>query len=715
MGFNWFWAKKFASLIRIGVCVSTMVSVAQAATRIGLNNGFETANDLSNIRLTRSTARRSGLDSTQGNFALRVSFLSSGTKMYPSVTVPLAQTTDLTQCGGIALDIRNPMTRYIEFTMVFVDTVGRKLSKDLVLNAEESGSYRLTHPTLEQAGAIGMKHLPSPFSGIKTLVGWFDPGFDFQNVRSVNLFLRGPNDASVLSLDNLRILPSINWSQALGSSIDAFGQWSHATWPGKLQSNSQFPSRIASENHDLSHSTILSSLDSYGGSTIYLPRTATGFFRTEFVNGKWWLVTPQGNLFFSIGMNNVSANNPTVVTGRESLFSQLPVKNDPLGQFYSWIKQPRLGPPTGAATYDFYKSNLYQKYGSNWNSQWADTTQQRLSHWGFNTIGNWSDGNLLGTGKMPYTATGYSGSTGATISTGLDYWAPTPDPFDPQFAVDLARNLNSVTQKYKSDPYCIGYFVDNEINWVGVGPKANLGISIGTLKKQSSSSPAKQEFLNQLSGKYGTIEALNNSWQSGFSSWASLKGPVDVAALTSSRLDQDLSNFLTVFARRYFSSVRDELKRQDPNHLYLACRFSWYGPEVLAAAAEFSDVLSFNVYARNISARDWSFLGPLNKPAMISEFQFGARDRGLFGPGLIETDSQTGRAQLYNDYVLSAARCPFFVGCHWFQYTDQPTSGRAFDGQNYNIGMVDITDTPYPELTQGCQETNRQVYSARGG
>ena len=41
----------------------------------------------------------------------------------------------------------------------------------------------------------------------------------------------------------------------------------------------------------------------------------------------------------------------------------------------------------------------------------------------------------------------------------------------------------------------------------------------------------------------------------------------------------------------------------------------------------------------------------------------------------------------------------YFLGVHWFQWQDQPVLGRM-DGENYNIGLVDVTNRPYPELVQ---------------
>jgi len=35
---------------------------------------------------------------------------------------------------------------------------------------------------------------------------------------------------------------------------------------------------------------------------------------------------------------------------------------------------------------------------------------------------------------------------------------------------------------------------------------------------------------------------------------------------------------------------------------------------------------------------------------------------------------------------------PYFIGTHWFQYIDSPMTGRAYDGENDNVGVVTITD-----------------------
>ena len=37
------------------------------------------------------------------------------------------------------------------------------------------------------------------------------------------------------------------------------------------------------------------------------------------------------------------------------------------------------------------------------------------------------------------------------------------------------------------------------------------------------------------------------------------------------------------------------------------------------------------------------------------------------------------------------------------------------DGENYNIGLLDITDRPYPEMVKAMQETHKRLYQIHNG
>src|ERR1017187_8060621 len=151
-------------------------------------------------------------------------------------------------------------------------------------------------------------------------------------------------------------------------------------------------------------------------------------------------------------------------------------------------------------------------------------------------------------------------------------------------------------------------------------------------------------------------------------------------------LKEDLARFMTEFATRYFRTIRDALKKYDPHHLYLGSRFSGRTRVEVLVAAEYTDVISFNIYRARVNPAELTVLEGIDKPVVIGEFHMGALDRGMFHPGLVSTPNQAARAAMYQDYVRSVADHPLFVGCHFFKFNDEPLTGRPRDGENYNIG-----------------------------
>lgn len=146
----------------------------------------------------------------------------------------------------------------------------------------------------------------------------------------------------------------------------------------------------------------------------------------------------------------------------------------------------------------------------------------------------------------------------------------------------------------------------------------------------------------------------------------------------------------------YFRAVREVLNELAPKKLYLGCRSNSVNFNRIAfeAAARYCDVISINHYDYNVST--FKETEGLDKPLMIGEFHFGALDRGLPHTGLRAASNQRQRARLFEHFVSQALEDDYVVGAHWFQYLDQPYTARS-DGENYQIGFVDICDRPYPE------------------
>ena len=126
------------------------------------------------------------------------------------------------------------------------------------------------------------------------------------------------------------------------------------------------------------------------------------------------------------------------------------------------------------------------------------------------------------------------------------------------------------------------------------------------------------------------------------------------------------------------------------------------------------DVFSINIYAFEPPREQIQRIHTLAKrPILIGEFHFGAPERG-YAPSLVMVRDQTERGAAYQYYVERAASHPEVVGTHYFQFADQPVTGR-FDGENYNIGFVNQLDLPYPELVESARSAHRRIYPIHAG
>ena len=121
-------------------------------------------------------------------------------------------------------------------------------------------------------------------------------------------------------------------------------------------------------------------------------------------------------------------------------------------------------------------------------------------------------------------------------------------------------------------------------------------------------------------------------------------------------------------------------------------------------------MIGYNLYRDSVA--DFQLPAGVDMPVIIGEFHFGALDRGMFHTGLRPTESQQARAQAYRNYVTGALKNPCLVGSHWFQYGDQATTGRG-DGENYQIGLVNVCDRPYPETVAAVREIGSSMYRVR--
>ena len=153
----------------------------------------------------------------------------------------------------------------------------------------------------------------------------------------------------------------------------------------------------------------------------------------------------------------------------------------------------------------------------------------------------------------------------------------------------------------------------------------------------------------------------------------------------------------------------------DHNHLNLGLRWSKAYNRDMMAGWEYFDVFSINCYDFD-PTKDMNFVkdAGVDLPILMGEFHCGALDRGLTATGLKGVTDQNQRAVMFRHYVEKVAQHPYGVGAHWFQYNDQFCLGR-FDGENYQIGMVDICMQPERELMEAALQTGKVLYEVKNG
>ena len=677
---------------------------------------------VANARLSQVT----GSWVNDGGIAARVEFeAADGPEL---VVRPAEEPADWSGVRELAVPIENPTVEPVDLLIRVDDDqhVGGDQHSLTGRARVRSGEAVVLILPLELTGALAMgmragpppeaPRLDAPVRVIAAGRGTIDP----RHVAGIHVILLGRSSGRTVIFGDPGTVRGADPGLAAYRSIaDRFGQYTRAHWDGKISSDEDLRNERQREEQALREwlSPPLA-LDRYGGLLEGPNFQATGFFRTERRNGRWWLVTPDGHGFFSLGIDVVSPEvGATFVEGREFMFADLPDPNDALAVHYGYVDE-RLGLPAQRGrrfdhgrTFDFYAANLQRKYGPDYLPIWRRTVVERLHAWGFNTIGNWSEPLLLERHEMPYVVPIHVSGNFARVTSGSDWWSKMPDPFDPEFAAAVDGVVAKAASAYRFDPYLVGYFVDNELAW-GLGNAANpqlrYGLASETLRL-GTASPAKRAFVGQLVEKYRNVANLAAAWGITAHSWDELREAgftLPLASFAKPAVIGDLGIFTALFAETYFRIVSEAIRRHDPQHLYLGSRFQARTPEAVAACARYCDAVSFNVYREELSGAEWARFHALEKPALIGEFHFGSTDTGLFWPGLFDTAAEEARGPAYAHYLRSVLANPDIVGCHWFQFVDEPLTGRLLDGENGHMGYVSVADVPYAGLVSAAREAN---------
>jgi hypothetical protein len=416
-----------------------------------------------------------------------------------------------------------------------------------------------------------------------------------------------------------------------------------------------------------------------------------GFFRTAEVDGRWWLVDPEGKPFFAVGTDHVN---------------------------YHAHFCEKLG-------YAPYSRNVQAKFGSE--EAWATNAIERLKAWGFNELPAGHSPSLRHRGlpHIQFASLGTSFARRQWICEPTD-WTGFPDVFSPRWVSHCRFTARETVRDSLGDPWCIGTFIDNELEWYGKD-----GELVDEVFHAGVQSSAKRAFWQWLLQQYNSVTEMNRQLATDYADEAAFLASRNVPS-ASSALTQVHEKFLAVIADRYFSVAAKALREADPDHLVLGCRFAGSVPApVLAAAGKYNDVFTFNTYPRVDFENVWSpdgtggvvervprelsdYFAVARKPILITEWSFPALDSGLpceHGAGM-RVDTQEQKAACYRIFVNAMADLPFLIGYHYFMWADEPALGISTTfPEDSNYGLVNEKDETYEVIVKAATEVNHAAES----
>ena len=486
--------------------------------------------------------------------------------------------------------------------------------------------------------------------------------------------------------------------------IDPWGQYIPAELPNRIRSDGELAAALRKEA-EKKPVWPFDARTAWGGNADLKLAEGTGWFGKVKHNGRWYLTDPSGCAFFSMGPDCVVARCDARIDGLESVLQDLP---DPERKENAFLYAPmRRGfgetPREGGRLFSYERRNLQRVFGDTWESEWKKMIVAQLMGMGLNTLGNWSDPALFG--KMPYVT-----SLPEFPSTAYCIFRDFPDVLSEEY-LENARRCSKALSARAEDPWMIGYFLRNEPAWAFVD---DLIIADEVLRDPADTA-CKRGLVRFLRERYPDAAALSAAWEHPFDSFDDLYRPVEKASAFSRQAREDLRAFSAVLNRAYTEIPSRCCREVDPHHMILGMRWAWISDPLLVSGWDCFDVFSINCYAVDPTPalENVRTLG-VDLPVVIGEFHFGALDAGLPATGLEAVANQEERGKAYRYYCERVAAHPNGVGCHWFQCYDQFALGR-FDGENYNIGLLDITLRPYPGMEKAARASAERIFRVMAG
>lgn len=393
------------------------------------------------------------------------------------------------------------------------------------------------------------------------------------------------------------------------------------------------------------------SLTQYGGLS-EVQHDATGYFRVENIDGRWWMIDPDGH----------------------------PLIRMSLGAVYRRTRHTEMTalPPEVLA-------HVQAEGGA----RWAADTVKQFRDLGVNSLGRWSEFDVFidTKNRIPYTTSlAFMAEFGEHIEVAFEkyghqgYRENCIPVFHPEFPAFCDAYAKEHAAPYANDPYLVGHYTDNEM-------------------------PVKRNLLEITLALDPNDKMLRYNHKAAWDWLRKRRGPnVSADDITT----EDGQAYLGYVYEYYYKVTTAALRKHDPNHLILGTRLHGGALKikpVFAAAGKHLDVVSFNSYGRwDLSPelmKTWS--DATNRPFVISEFCIKGNDSGLDntkGAGW-SVRTQAERGVWYQNFIINLLQSPNCVGWDYFKYRDD---------LDVNKGVLTTDFKPHPEFYQAMKQMHEAVY-----
>jgi len=414
----------------------------------------------------------------------------------------------------------------------------------------------------------------------------------------------------------------------------------------------------------------------------------------------------------------------------------------------------------GVTAIGLWNERSAKKMGERLKSQEAalgyyEELSHRVQSWGFNSAGAWNNVDKInvanrhlrkvGKKEVPFFVCLRSSDEsvmrhlsgvdkksiclldrkGGMITDSSGY--PLADPFNLKWRAAYEEMVRS---KLKSIPAenLVGVFIENEMNWAGVG-------------KFLYSESCRAEWVRWTSEKYGgDIGALNRKWSTSFTGFAELRGGVPPLETPEQEyfmrlrksyaaekpVVEDLREFTRHVISNFISFTGSVVKKQAPASLVVSerlCPYQAIGDfegfrqrsEIIIDLYRAYDVVAVNLYPaggdhfspEQIALLEWVHQ-KTGRPVIIGEWSIHAEESGFISKRWrwqnVETYAERGRG--YENCLAQLVNLPFVVGAHWYNWAN----GESDDPRN--AGIVEDDNEPNPVFLHSVTNANFKTRSA---